>query len=480
MPSSVSPDVESILILDTEITSCITLKNILRKLGYRIVTSNCITEAELMTELERFDIVVAGETLDDQRRSTLERQMAALGRSEELILIEKTGAPPEGAENNGANHDNRHGSAEEIGSLIEAALARRRAISNRGSFQFARRGGARRSNEGQVTAPHAARTVKLIGDSQVMRHLLTVVEKVALTNSSVLITGATGTGKELIARAIHERSPRRDAPFIDINCSAIPDTLVEAELFGHQRGTFTGAHETRRGLFEEASGGTLFLDEVDALNLSAQAKLLRVLQERRVRRVGGRENIPIDVRIISATNRDLQAAVTEVSFRADLLYRLRVVPLQVPELRHRGEDIRLLIEHFLRIHGQRRGVVPRRFTAEAMRALLAYSWPGNVRELENALEYALAVCEGELLEVSDLPPDLLNSRNERGDSSPCFAGHEPLAEVERRYILAMFKKHGFHQINTAMALGIDRRTLYRKLQQYDALSEKAKAFGNGF
>ncbi|MGH9902696.1 MAG: sigma 54-interacting transcriptional regulator, partial [Pyrinomonadaceae bacterium] len=214
-------------------------------------------------------------------------------------------------------------------------------------------------------------TTPLIGRSPVMRQLFTTIDRIAATDSCVLISGATGTGKELVARAMHERSPRRGGPFVDINCSAIPDTLFEAEFFGHQRGTFTGAHETRRGLFEKASGGTLFLDEIDSLDLSAQTKLLRVLQERQLRRVGGRENISVDVRIISATNRDLKAAVAEGAFRADLFFRLRVVPMHVPELRERGDDIILLVEHFLRRHAERHGVAPRRFSAEAMRVLMA-------------------------------------------------------------------------------------------------------------
>jgi len=212
----------------------------------------------------------------------------------------------------------------------------------------------------------------LIGESPVMKKLFSVIARVAPTDASVLITGATGTGKELAARAIHDMSPRRDNAFVDINCSAIPETLIEAELFGHQRGTFTGAHENRSGLFEKASGGTLFLDEVDALNLSAQAKLLRVLQERTVRRIGARANIAIDVRIISATNCDLAQAVAEGRFRPDLYYRLRVLPLHVPELCSRGEDVKLLVEHFLRMKSERNGQPLRHFTDEAMRALCEY------------------------------------------------------------------------------------------------------------
>jgi DNA-binding NtrC family response regulator len=329
------------------------------------------------------------------------------------------------------------------------------------------RNGAAQATAG-VTPLRPHLTTPLVGCSPVMKHLSTIIERVAPTNSSVFITGATGTGKELVARSIHAQSPRRKAPFVDINCAAIPETLLETELFGHQRGTFTGAHETRRGLIESASGGTLFLDEVDALPLSAQVKLLRVLQERSLRRVGGRENIPVDVRIISATNRDLQRAVAEGAFRADLLFRLRVVPIRVPDLRERGdEDIRLLVDYFLRHRGEHGGSRPRSFSAAAMRALMACRWPGNVRELENTVEYALAIGSGDELGLDDLPPDVL--QGDTGDCDmlrECMRHGETLAELERRYILSVLERCGGHQLNTAAVLGIDRRTLYRKLKEY--------------
>jgi DNA-binding NtrC family response regulator len=321
-----------------------------------------------------------------------------------------------------------------------------------------------------------SKTPTLIGQSPVMRKLFSVIERVAPTDASVLITGATGTGKELAARAIHDLSPRRDAAFVDINCSAIPETLIEAELFGHQRGTFTGAHENRSGLFEKASGGTLFLDEVDALNLSAQAKLLRVLQERTVRRIGARANIAIDVRIISATNCDLALAVAEGRFRPDLYYRLRVLPLHVPELCTRGDDVRLLVDHFLRVKSERNGQPPRKFTAEAMRSLCEYPWPGNVRELENTIEYALAIGLDEELGVADLPPEILTAvpqatpDNFRQVLQAYMNDTVPLAEIEKRYILSVLQQFGGNQVRAAAALGIDRSKLYRRLKQYGVMA----------
>ena len=318
----------------------------------------------------------------------------------------------------------------------------------------------------------------LIGQSPAMKKLFSIIERVAPNDCSVLLTGATGTGKELVARAIHDKSPRRDAAFVDINCSAIPETLIEAELFGHQRGTFTGAHENRCGLFEKASGGTLFLDEVDALNLSAQAKLLRVLQERTVRRIGGRANIAIDVRIISATNCDLAQAVAAGRFRPDLYYRLRVLPVQLPELCARAGDVPRLVDYFLRIKAERYGQATRRFTLEAMRALQEYPWPGNVRELENVVEYALAIGCGDELSIEDLPNELSESANKMGKEDLRELLHAymtdtvPLAEIEKRYIISVLQQFGGNQVRAAAALGIDRSKLYRRLKQYGVMAVK--------
>lgn len=321
----------------------------------------------------------------------------------------------------------------------------------------------------------------LIGRSPQMLHLLSLIERIAPTDSSTLIMGATGTGKELVARAIHQQSQRRLAPFIDVNCSAIPDTLFEAELFGHQRGSFTGAHETRRGLFEEAAGGTLFLDEVDALSLSSQAKLLRVLQERCLRRIGGRENIPFNVRVISASGRDLQHGIAENTFRLDLFFRLRVIPLYVPALHERGaEDIHLLSKYFLLKHATLTGLPARRFSRECSDVFAAYGWPGNVRELENTVQYALIIGAEEELTLKDLPPRMLDAvMTERALCGEALnqRRHEKmtLAEAERLYILSILDSFGGNQVKTAETLGIDARTLRRKLKHYKTLSKSPVA-----
>lgn len=305
----------------------------------------------------------------------------------------------------------------------------------------------------------------IIGRSKPMQQLFEVIKRIAARrDASALIIGSTGTGKELVARAIHYNSDRKDAPFMPINCSAIPDTLLESELFGHQKGAFTGAHETRRGLIEEAQGGTVFLDEINTLSPNLQVKLLRVLQERIVRRVGGRENIPIDIRLVSASSQDLEEAVKLGGFRQDLFYRVNVVPVRLPDLKDRREDIPPLVYHFLQKFAQQHGEPERRFSSEAMRVLMTHAWPGNVRELENAVEHALTMGGGEILLPEDLPGSV--TAPERDIVSEATLDDVSLAEVERRYILRVHEKMSGHQIKTARVLGIDRRTLYRRLRQY--------------
>ena len=305
----------------------------------------------------------------------------------------------------------------------------------------------------------------IVGRSKPMQGLFEVIKRIAARrDASALITGSTGTGKELVARAIHYNSDRRDAPFMPINCSAIPDTLLESELFGYQKGAFTGAQETRRGLIEEAQGGTVFLDEINTLSPNLQVKLLRVLQERVVRRVGGRENLQIDIRLVSASNQDLEDAAKRGEFRQDLFYRLNVVPVRLPDLKDRREDIPLLVYHFLQKFAQQHGEAQRRFANDAMRVLMTHSWPGNVRELENAVEHALTMGKGEILLPEDLPLSVTSP--ERDIVQEAIVDDVSLAELERRYILRILEKMGGHQIKTSRVLGIDRRTLYRRLRQY--------------
>ncbi|HKZ78505.1 MAG TPA: sigma-54 dependent transcriptional regulator [Pyrinomonadaceae bacterium] len=476
----------SILIVDDELAFRETLEVFLRKRGYRVASCANSSEALERVTQEPFDLVIADASAPGATGLQFLDQIKARCADEDVVMMSAYATIDQSVEamrRGASDYLTKPFQLHEVANIVERVIVRRREAAGKtasgkgtnGRLHNGQRNGARNTNQEQNTQAMSVSNEAvpaLIGSSTVMKQLFAIIDRIAPFDSSVLITGATGTGKELVARAIHDRSRRNKAPFIDINCSAIPDTLVEAELFGHQRGTFTGAHETRRGLFEEASGGTIFLDEIDALDLSAQAKLLRVLQERMLRRVGGRENIPIDVRVVSATNRDLSAAVAEGKFRADLLFRLRVVPLHMPHLRERGNDIILLLENFLRRHASRWGLAERRFSAEALRSLLEYHWPGNVRELENAVEYALAIGVNDELGIDDLPPEILKRNESSNDDVFKQYPFLPLVEIERRYIISVLERFGGHQIKTAAALGIDRRTLYRKLQQYKVKTDR--------
>jgi DNA-binding NtrC family response regulator len=304
----------------------------------------------------------------------------------------------------------------------------------------------------------------ILGKSPAMQHIFELIEQIAPTRSNVLITGASGTGKELVARAIHFNSPRRAAPFIPINCSAIPEQLLESELFGHVRGAFTGAERDKKGIFEEAGGGTVFLDEIGDMDEGLQVKLLRVLQEREVRRVGSNETVPVNFRVIAATHRDLETEMANGRFREDLFYRLGVITVSLPPLAGRREDIPLLAEHFLKkhaLHNQRQVTL---IEPEVMRILLEYDWPGNVRQLENVIERGVVLCRGDRLAADCLPARLTGAVADQtglGETADL-----PLAELERRQILATLERHDWHRVKVAEILGIDRRTLYRKIKEY--------------
>jgi DNA-binding NtrC family response regulator len=473
----------SILIVDDDPDLREKLEVLLRRRGYRVASTASSHEALERITQESFDLILSTTSGPGPEGLQLLNDLKARGENTAFVVMsayatidQSVAAMRQGA----ADYLTKPFQLYEVANVIERAIMRSRDAGIQQNKLVKNNDGQNQKNSGSLLRNpgpgtkqpvldwNGERRSALIGSSRSMKQLFTIIDRIAPMDSSVLITGETGTGKELVARAIHERSPRAKGPFVDINCSAIPDTLLEAELFGHQRGTFTGAHETRHGLFEEASGGTIFLDEIDALELSAQAKLLRVLQERKLRRVGGRENIKVDVRVISATNSDLMKATAELRFRSDLFFRLRVVPLYMPTLRERDNDVKLLIDHFLRRQTERWHLPPRRFSAEAMKALLEYRWPGNVRELENAIEYALAIGTGDVLGVDDLPPDITKEREQNNDGLKTRStGDLPLVEVERRHIIATLERFGGHQIKAAASLGIDRRTLYRKLQQYN-------------
>ncbi len=305
----------------------------------------------------------------------------------------------------------------------------------------------------------------IIGRSPAMVRLLETVAQVAPSEATVLVTGESGTGKEMVAGAIHFNSPRRDGPFIKINCAAITETLLESELFGHEKGAFTGAYRRKEGRFAQADGGTLFLDEISEMSLGMQVKLLRVLQEREITRVGGEEAIQVDVRILAATNKDLLLLARKGQFREDLFYRLNVVALTLPPLRERREDIPLLAQQFLQLFTEKNNKAIRGFTPQAMDRLVRYAWPGNVRELMNAVERAVVLSRSEYLGEEELPLVPLEPRDKESPSDG-IPDHLPLDAVEKAAILKVLDSSKGNKSEAARRLGITRKTLLKKLRAY--------------
>ena len=306
----------------------------------------------------------------------------------------------------------------------------------------------------------------IIANSQSMRDVVALVQRIAGSTASVLITGESGTGKELIARAIHYNSTRTNGAFVGVNLAAVPEGLIESELFGHKKGAFTDARADKPGLFVEADGGTIFLDEIGELALPLQAKLLRVLQEHEVRPLGATKNQRVDVRVVAATNKNLEGMLAEGSFREDLYYRLNVIHLDLPPLRSRPEDIVPLAEHVLVMLGAKQ-TPPRRMrlSPEAQHLMLAYNWPGNVRELMNVLERGVALCQGELISDEDLPPHVREKRP-ADFLGAAVARRMTLAELEREFIERVLEDEAGNKTRAAQRLGLDRKTLYRKLDEY--------------
>lgn len=308
---------------------------------------------------------------------------------------------------------------------------------------------------------------ELIGQSPPMRKLIDRLQRVADTETSILITGETGTGKELVAQVLHRRSRRQKGPFVAVNCAALPDALLESELFGYKSGAFTDAKTEHKGLFFQANGGTLFFDEIGDFPLTLQPKLLRSLEERRVRPIGGTSEIAFDARIIAATNRDIETAVEENRFREDLYYRINVIQIDLPPLRERGTDILLLAQHFVEQFAIRSDKQIAGISNSASEKLLNYTWPGNIRELRNIIERAVVLTRYEKISVDDLPEKIRNYKTSQflvGSDNPSEL--VPIQEVEHRYILHVLKTVGGNKTLAARVLGLDRKTLYRKLQHY--------------
>ncbi len=446
-----------ILVVDDDRDSCELLREIFCAEGWHVDTALSPTQAFSVAEKERIDLVVSDINLEaNQSGLDLLRDLRAQCP---VILVTGFGtldSAVEAAREGAWDFISKPFKVQEV-----VAIARRALEQDRNSSDAERRAE-------QISGPYEQGG--LLGRSPVMIGLYKEIARVAPTRSTILIVGESGAGKELVARSIHQHSTRSGGSFVAVNCGALTETLLEAELFGHVRGAFTGAVGDRKGLWEEAAGGTLFLDEVGETSPAFQVKLLRALQEGEIRRVGASKTTQVDARILAATNRNLEQDVKAGKFREDLFYRLSVVTLRVPALKERRTDIPLLAERFLAMVLDREGHKQLTLSEETIRTLVAYNWPGNVRELESAIEYAVLHARGHAIAPEDLPEKLQSAQVRAAARAPLSALFEDLPaldELERRYLLYILEIAGGNRTRAAEILGIDRRTLYRMIERYN-------------
>jgi DNA-binding NtrC family response regulator len=441
-----------ILIVDDEPAARTTLGILLRKRGHRVVQAEGAKAAAKTLAEMAFDLVVTDLRMPDG--DGLEVLRAARGHCPEASVILLTAyagweSAKEAMRLGAFDYFEKGKEPDEFLHRVDKALEET---------------GLRRENENlrrQVRERYSLPGI--IGHSKEMQQALDLVMRVAPTDATILIQGESGTGKEVIAKAIHHTSPRAQHAFVAVNCGALPEPLLESEIFGHVKGAFTGATVHKKGLFEDAHGGTFFLDEIGDMPLSLQVKFLRVLQEGEIRRVGSNQATTVDVRVLAATNRDLGQLMQQGQFREDLYYRLNVIPLVLPPLRERREDIPALAEHFLRRFGDKQHR-PLSLTANAVERLLRYPWPGNVRELENAMERTAILARNDLIGPDELPPHIA-SGTPLGPA-PVLPREQTLAEVEKSHILQTLERCGWNHSHAAEALGIGRTSLWRKLKEY--------------
>jgi two-component system response regulator HydG len=458
-----------ILIVDDEQETCDLLSMVLEREGYGVQASTSAQAALELVGSRDFDLVLTDLSMPEM--GGLELCERVLGTRPNVPVIVITGQGSLEA----AIGAIRVGAYDFITKPVDPKillLTVARALEHKGLQDEVKRL--------QAAAPIDSTLIEnVVGQSSAMRRVFGLVARVADSEAGVLIHGETGTGKELIARAIHENGRRKDGPFVAINCAAVPASLLESELFGHERGAFTDAKQQRTGLFVQANGGTLFLDEIGELPLEVQPKLLRALQERKVRPVGSNREIPFDARLIAATNRVLEDEVYERRFREDLFDRINVVKIDVPPLRERGGDVIHLARHFLKQYGERHGKGEIELGSSAAEKLLGYAWPGNVRELENCIDGAVALARNNKIELDDLPEKVRTFRPEKF----VVSANQPeeivtIDELERRYILRVLSLVGGNKSRAAQVLGFDRRTLYRKLERYQTGSPNGAAAEN--
>lgn len=444
-----------ILVIDDDLETCNFLTEIFAEEGWQVASSQSAEAARVAVEEAHFDLIVSDINLGGRTTGVaLLKEFKAVSPASEVILISGFGTLETAVE------AVREGAFDYISkpfNVNEVIATARRALKGRDAGAPA-----------AVLLKEYSEASGLVGHSHKMIELYKQIALVAPSRSTVLITGDSGTGKELVARALHRNSPRSQAAFVAVNCGAITETLLESELFGHVKGSFTGATADKRGLFEEANAGTIFLDEIGETSLAVQVKLLRVLQEGEMRRVGSARPVRVDVRVLAATNRDLEREVKEGRFREDLYYRLSVVTLRVPPLRERTEDLALLAANALR-QAREAGARATTISEEALAVLNQYEWPGNVRELENTIAHAALYARGNVITPEDLPAKV---RKEARTIEPenkthaMFKDLPSLDEIERRYVIHVLQTVGGSRTRAAEVLGIDRRTLYRMAERF--------------
>ena len=442
----------NVLLIDDDDSLRAVLGAELRRLGHEVTTAGTAAEGLRASQQTEPDVVLLDLFLPDENGLDVLKKLRAEQPAPDVILLTAHGTV------DSAIAAMKHGAYDFLQkpcALQSVDLAIRRAGEHRrlGQENARLKDGLHSSN---VSA-------ELIGHGPEFEELKRFISKVAVSEATVLVRGETGTGKELVAAAIHKASRRREQPFVVVDCASLHENLLQSELFGHERGAFTGAVKMRHGLFEAADGGTIFLDEVGDVSPSLQASLLRVLESSTFRRVGGTREMKVDVRVIAATNRDLERMIADGQFRQDLFFRLSSIHVALPPLRNRREDIPFLVEHFTARHNERCGA-SKRFSPEALEAMTGYGWPGNVRELRHAIERALVLADGEIVQRRDLPPQVscrTGRENQQRDEAIL-----PLVEMERRYLARVLSETGGHRARAAELLGISERNLYRKIREY--------------
>jgi two-component system, NtrC family, response regulator HydG len=448
-----------VLVVDDEAAHAEAVADSLARVGYDCTVATSGAEGMTMLGRDAFEVIVTDLRMKDSTGLELLAKAKELLPDAEVILVTGHGtvqSAVEAMQQGAFNYLLKPLDLKQLRSVVDSAS--RTQHLRRANAELSRRLDEKFGFEG------------VIGNSPQMHDVVTRLQRIAPTDATVLIQGDTGTGKELVAQAIHQNSPRKNRPFVALNCAALSENILESELFGHIRGAFTDASADRVGKFEYASGGTLFLDEVGDMPLPTQIKLLRVLESGEITRVGSNEPIKVNVRILSATNRDLEEAIRSGTFREDLYHRLKVLTVRLPRLSERSQDIPLLIEHFIQLHSARHHKKIKSMTTAARRRLMAFNWPGNVRQLKNAIESMVVVDYDEVLDVDDLPPELLTP-GEQPVPDGASAGlsdlvGRPMAEIEGLFIAETLKSTGGNREEAAQMLGIGERTLYRKIKEF--------------